>query len=130
MKEYLQTIAANAHKVPGLEMLKDTTSTRSTIFQIRIGGLLEGYMSAEYKPVTIRSGLLLIVDAIEAAGLVRFDRSSFFSKRGPGYVLWSANWRDKSDYHVAQNEQDHIALAQCLANTLEALPERKEEKNK
>jgi FAD/FMN-containing dehydrogenase len=131
MKELLQRIAANSHKVPGLEVFFKPRDTGGWRFPVYYN---EGYQESDAlgPDYGLRSALMLIVDAIEAAGLARFSRESFLLSDGPA---WEWNAHPNASKRVvtdkwfvsSENKQEHIALAECLAAVMEALPEVKNE---
>ena len=126
MKELLQRIAANSHKVPGLKV--EGFSRQGDCFDISVYGELKGWIVLHDEPRVARHNLLSIVDAIEAAGLARFSRESFLLSDGPA---WEWNAHPNASKRVvtdkwfvsSENKQEHIALAECLASVMEALPE-------
>ena len=122
MKELLQRIAANSHKVPGLKVDVWKPSIDDVLAQITLPGPKYYYIRQRCTPREFRKYFLMIVDAIEAAGLDRFERY-VLPPQSDGYPTkwdWSSTRLGGQNF---ANPQEHIALAECLAAVMEALPE-------
>jgi hypothetical protein len=126
--EYWQRIAAQAHKVP--ELTVEVSDNRA------IGGLCEftvyldrdprivqlGKPYRESSPRQQREAALWVVDAIEAAGLGYFHRTRWCDSP---FEFEYGYWKLHSGgipVHATKNEQEHLALLECLPLTLESLP--------
>lgn len=123
MTELWKSIAANSGRVPGLRV---NGPMIGLWFQVRFDGcVLEGH--PESRSSNQRAALMLIVDAIEAAGLARFERQ---------IVNLGVRWIAKRIEDVDGNPipaplwdeplcREHIALSTVIAKVLEQLPEGK-----
>jgi hypothetical protein len=119
-----QRIAEHQGKVPGL------TVTMHDLSRNDISSGYEWYVSIKGKgadschnkcaPRRIRATLMIAVDAIEAAGLAHFQRQITKAKN----YYWQSYDAVTGEFRIPPgfNDQEHLALLECVALTLEALP--------
>jgi hypothetical protein len=117
------TILAHAHKVPGLEVF-DTICGEVKQESDRV--YVATTPARAQNPFAQRVALLKIVDAIESAGLARFERimvSGDYWWQGAYDVSILDDYVSLTRYVKAHGPQEHLALLECVAKTLEAIPD-------
>lgn len=122
--ELWQRIVANAYKVPNLELRDHQNSVIE--FVIPRGNFDSHIVGASSRPDWHRYVAMLVVDAIEAAGLASFDRYAMPIHGDVGYMSRPQDIAEAEPFAINQTarENEHLALLECLALTLEALPEQ------
>jgi hypothetical protein len=106
--ELWKRIASNAHKVEGLQVSIDVSLVVAN----------NAILTPNSRPADHRYAALLVVDAIEKAGLAQFERN-----RSEGSITWWVFVDDDygKDFFAMTKDQEHISLLECIAYVLEGL---------
>ena len=128
MKELLERIEKNEHKVDGLSVGIHALQEEPSYISIRAEGMVEDFECDIDDDAQIMDFTWRLMKAIEAAGLAEFRRTPI-----KGLVTWSSRPLDRTPAAFNQIRQffsgnhdgnEGKAAMTCVAETLEALPEK------